>query len=624
MKHLPIQLLAVLTSILTFSSVSALHFSQSSDAYNHLYEINKEWQHHVTDAPDEQKSFPTDNDRIQYHLNQVVAILSKNTPKGFDQTALKHRQDLLNQLSDYAAKKIFPTNHYHRERTPYFIDNFGVHCAVGYLIAVSGHEELANRIKQEHNYDYIRDIKTDGLAEWASNYGFMVEELKWVQPTYGEPSIHYKAIQNGPTNYTTVWGFEKSANDEILFFGNLWQLGDSVCNGIGKIIGDQCSCYASGVNGSISDLAILPTKAVAVGTFNDSLKNEFPVAIWHNNLWQYSVPQNLKSIFGQSVQKMDSQNVQINMYNSVSKNSSVWNFNVSTLEWTELLRFKGVVKAFESTSYGIVYVGDFTEYSVFENNIWKKAIAKNILIKNDEGFQTFPYDDVSIAINTVVEYNGQLYFGGYGKDRVTSPAIFSYDGIFRSVNIDIGDTANISKLYFHPNGDLLVLGNYRSQWYGLKPEFIDFLSLFSEVKTKTTIQYEETESIVQFYYFVYDIIFTDANVYVGGNFTELKDIFGNHWVNANSLAVGSYTSSINNLKKLNTYKFYPNPVTDIIKIEKATNHSQYRVLSVSGQEILKGEIISNQIGGLDVLVKGIYVVEIQNDNELMSFKIIKE
>ena len=46
-------------------------------------------------------------------------------------------------LKNYAAAKVFPQNSYYVNCQPYFIDHCGVHCAVGYLIKVSGHEALA-------------------------------------------------------------------------------------------------------------------------------------------------------------------------------------------------------------------------------------------------------------------------------------------------------------------------------------------------------------------------------------------------------------------------------------------------------------------------------------------------
>ena len=40
---------------------------------------------------------------------------------------------------------------------------------------MSGFNDLAQNISQEHNYDYIADIKTIGVPEWAQNHGFLLE-----------------------------------------------------------------------------------------------------------------------------------------------------------------------------------------------------------------------------------------------------------------------------------------------------------------------------------------------------------------------------------------------------------------------------------------------------------------
>ena len=71
-----------------------------------------------------------------------------------------------------------------RYEVRYFIDDFGVHCAVGYLIEQSGNGDLALEISEKFNYNYIEDIPSSKMLDWAEKFGFTVDELKWIQPGY--------------------------------------------------------------------------------------------------------------------------------------------------------------------------------------------------------------------------------------------------------------------------------------------------------------------------------------------------------------------------------------------------------------------------------------------------------
>jgi len=49
----------------------------------------------------------------------------------------------------------------------------------------TGHEALANNISETQNNAYVKEMVGDNIFEWAINYGFTVDELAWIQPTYG-------------------------------------------------------------------------------------------------------------------------------------------------------------------------------------------------------------------------------------------------------------------------------------------------------------------------------------------------------------------------------------------------------------------------------------------------------
>ncbi|MDX2087023.1 MAG: hypothetical protein SFX73_04190 [Kofleriaceae bacterium] len=122
--------------------------------------------------------------RIATHLTFVLAQLRATTPTGH-----VRRTAALDALARYIARGQFPrrTDDTYAGRRPRFIDDRGVHCAVGQLIADTGAPALARAINAEHEYAYVQDITTPGLAAWARANGFSIRDLAMIQPAYDAP-----------------------------------------------------------------------------------------------------------------------------------------------------------------------------------------------------------------------------------------------------------------------------------------------------------------------------------------------------------------------------------------------------------------------------------------------------
>ena len=118
--------------------------------------------------------------RITAHLAHVLAELRARP------SANPRREVLLDALAEYIAAGEFPrrTEDPYPGRRPRFIDDRGVHCAVGYLLARSGHGELAAAIDAEQEYAYVSEIHSPALAAWAREHGFTRDELAMIQPKY--------------------------------------------------------------------------------------------------------------------------------------------------------------------------------------------------------------------------------------------------------------------------------------------------------------------------------------------------------------------------------------------------------------------------------------------------------
>ena len=221
-------------------SLQAQRPYEIAPAIVHLSEVNAEWTHQPNLAPLEEVHFENDIQRIHYHLDWVVQNLRKQPLSDLSPDQQQNRLRLIDTLEAYAANEVFPQNIYHLQRRPYFIDHRGVHCAVGYLMKASGHGDLAQRISLEQNYAYVREIRTEGVAEWADDHGFSLDELAWIQPGYA-PSTPISTIGTG-TNGPVLTMAPDFYDGGFVFAGDFTVLDGSPCDGVGYYRDGDLTC----------------------------------------------------------------------------------------------------------------------------------------------------------------------------------------------------------------------------------------------------------------------------------------------------------------------------------------------------------------------------------------------
>ncbi len=165
--------------IISLSILFLLIFNCLGINKSDLISLNSYWEEHTLD-----QEFLNQLNRgnkytpIQIHLLLVEKVLRKNSNN-------EKRNKLIDVLHEYAIKGAFPINNHHKNRMPYFIDDYGIACAVGHLIIKSGNENLAKRISNESNYLYLREMCYPEITIWAKEFGFSIDELMWIQPSYG-------------------------------------------------------------------------------------------------------------------------------------------------------------------------------------------------------------------------------------------------------------------------------------------------------------------------------------------------------------------------------------------------------------------------------------------------------
>ncbi len=178
---------------------ASLHPSHAAPRYVHLYEVNARWVHEV--GPQElmdTTTYRSEAERIEDHLMRVWQVLRKRNTQHLSPQQRKHRTASLGQLRRYAKAGNFPINAYHSERTPYFVDELGTHCAVGYLMSQTGDAAAVERIRKKTNYGYVLEELSayPEVEAWAQRHGFDREELAWIQPVYSQWTFHARPFGN--------------------------------------------------------------------------------------------------------------------------------------------------------------------------------------------------------------------------------------------------------------------------------------------------------------------------------------------------------------------------------------------------------------------------------------------
>ncbi len=126
-------------------------------------------------------------ERIQAHLEVVLSELRAADASHLSAAQRANRESHIETLARYRDTGLFPLNAVDPERpVPVFRDEAGTWCAMGYLIASSGAEGVAERISRTRNTAFVWELVDDPeVVAWLEENGISAEEAGRVQPTYG-------------------------------------------------------------------------------------------------------------------------------------------------------------------------------------------------------------------------------------------------------------------------------------------------------------------------------------------------------------------------------------------------------------------------------------------------------
>ncbi len=129
--------------------------------------------------------------RLRDHFAQVDRELAARDLSHLTPAQRQARATHIARLRAYAAAGVFPKNTRHPGAyVPYFVDDAGTRCAMGFLIEQSGGADFVTRVQRRSNYAYVADIARDAelgppLMTWLDANGLSLDEAARIQPAYG-------------------------------------------------------------------------------------------------------------------------------------------------------------------------------------------------------------------------------------------------------------------------------------------------------------------------------------------------------------------------------------------------------------------------------------------------------
>ena len=607
----------LLLFLVVTTQLGATEYSILTSSYSHLCEINKQWLNYPEASTDCQIQFLSDRDRIQYHLKYVGKHLYENCPENLTEETLAKRISLLSALGTYAEAKEFPKNKYHQSRHPYFIDDNKVHCAVGYLIAASDREDLAMKIRKEHNYDYIADIKTEGLTNWAMENGFTVEELKWIQPGYA-PLTLFDSLSNG-TNGPVGNLYVDNWDGRLIISGEFELIDDLPCLNIGYYNDDQLSCLGTGISGLINDVFTSSEGVIVTGKFKDS-GTDYPIAVYESGSWQYLGIPGRDGATGTASYAGGwdySKEVAIT-HPSIPGLQEIW-YLMNTGIWEKKATVNGVILDIEASMYGRIYAGSFDSVTVHRLG----SADTTILVKNvvaNENYTENWYSlgsEISDTVKIAQAIGLAVYLGGTcaNATNVSNVCLARYlnetlQPLILSSSFS-GSGANwINDIEYDNETSLMIGGKF---------DVYPMVGTYASNLAKYSLISNTTGAVASFNKQLTSVKYWQGLMYLGGHFTT-------NLTTQNLQHLARIANPVEIIKiGVNESVFaFPNPFKDEVIINGAKTEYSYSIYDLKGQLVVKGKTSQNKISNLNMFASGLYSLHLKTKDKVTIQKLVKQ
>ncbi len=587
----------------------------AKSTFTNLVEVNAQWKNQHFDKAllnqIESNQNVTFNDWIATHLMLVEKTLRTRDISLLSQAQQQNRTSLLNELNGYWHARPFPVNDYLPYKNPVFIDRKGNHCAVGYLMQQSGAEALARQIDAEQKFGYIHEIKTKSVREWATENGFTLNELAWIQPGY-PPAFSCQSMAgglNGSVNSIVI----DPANGTIYAGGNFTENNDAIpCNHLAVYLSGFAGWFwtsiGDGVNGNVHTMLIDNNKLYVGGEFTmaGSLQTNH-IAVYDLQTYQWSA---IGSLDG-TVKTLAMFNNQLYAGGSFTEMLSKWDGT----QWQDVNQgyFYGTeVRALESIGNQLYVGGDF--------ELPTGALRKNVVKYDGTQFQISGFGTPT-PVNDFEVYKGNLYAACDYIQNTDTCALTVLDTNSGDWFTVLGSAfGNGISSYFqgtiknmlNTNNGLVCGGNFQAS-YGMT--YGNNLMRFEITPTDTL-----TMPLLVIDTTINAMILSAANTLCfGGEFVASYSTTLNH-IAQMDVVTGIEKRANRNL----SLSLYPNPVQETFILKAKEQLISYSIFDINGREVMKNSLngLTQTISVRDIPT-GIYSLKVEMGNGTEQIRFVK-
>lgn len=556
------------------------------------------------------------NQWIATHLQLVEQTLRNRSTPSLTTAQKQNRTHLLDELNGYWKAGVFPVNDYLPYKNPVFIDRKGTHCAVGYLMMQSGHDDLAQRIDRNEKFAYVHEIKTAGVAQWADEHGFTVDELAWIQPGY-PPATQTFDMDSGLNG--TVNTIAPDLIGQTIYVGGSFShtTGGTACNNIAAWIsgfaGYDWVPVGTGLNGTVHTLLLQNNKLYAGGEFTMAGN----VAV--NHVAVYDIAQGQ----WQAIGSLDSTVYALAFYNGnlyaagkfsgflAKWNGSQWSDITSGFLYGEGARTLEVydnklvvggnfelatgalrkhVAVWDGTYMSSLDMGTLTPVNdlVVHNNI---LIAACDIVSGTDTCAIAAFENGNWVVKLKGANNVMDYFNG-----TAIKSLLSDNGhLLAAGNFDCGSGMTIGS-------DLIELSNTPAGW-GDTTQYMAEPLIFTDSAINAIAVYNNT-------------------LYFGGGFAYSSGKETNHIA-----YISLVSTSVNDLPAANvTVQVFPNPATGNVTLNcNGSTMLQAELTDATGRRVLSEKLNTASTGlQLNNLSPGVYTLRVQTQNGWGTTRLIKQ
>ncbi len=585
----------------------------NSRVFNKLADVNKCW-HEQQDVQPAALAAPMSHgeyDWIRQHLMLVEQTLRNRSTAHLTAAQQAKREQALDHLNSYWRQGNFPVNDAYAFRTPIFIDKYDNFCAVGYLVKATGYEQVSRKIAAHTNLAYVKEMNYPELNSWASEYGFSVDELAWIQPGY-PPAERADAVGGG-TDGEVIELYPDDAED-ILYVGGSFSTvdGNLSASNIAYVM-DHNGVYmwhtmGDGVNGPVRAIVKHDNKVWVAGAFTEAggmTANN--VAYWDGSNWHAA-----GCTFGQ-INDLVVYNNELYAVGDFDVCAALSEVNFAKWDgttWQQIPGLDGHVNTAEVVGNDLVLGGDFSYMSMGNQNVIKWNPTSNFQTYavgiNNEVMDLQVFKDTLFAACKQLAVADSILLQKLDNGAWTGVDLFPTNKFWAQ-----GPTVSLNTLVVQ--NDTLSVGGEFSFATQLTPGVI--LHNASDIYPYVGGSAIAVDSGVN-----------KMAIFKGRQFTGGKFKYNYSWgtsTNAlNGIAVKKLgTNSIGGSPERLTLKLYPNPAaqSSSIQIEGTHTNAVFSLRDITGRLVHTTEL-GNQTDKIDLpaLAPGSYMAELTDKNGQVS------